>query len=76
MDYLTVKETGIKWGVSKRRVLVLCSQNRIPGTIKMAPLWLIPATAEKPADGFLRYLNATSCVIFCINKKRSVSAIP
>jgi hypothetical protein len=51
MEYLTVKETGIKWGLSKRRVLVLCSQNRIPGTIKMAPLWLIPSTAEKPADG-------------------------
>jgi len=50
MDYMTAKETGIKWGISKRRVLVLCKEGRVLGTIRIANIWLIPNDAEKPAD--------------------------
>ena len=50
MDYMTAKEAGIKWGISKRWVLVLCKQNRILGTIRMGNLWLIPKNSTKPVD--------------------------
>lgn len=50
MDYMTAKDTGVKWSISKRRVLVLCKEDRINGTIRIANLWLIPNDSEKPAD--------------------------
>lgn len=51
MEYMTLKETGEKWGVSARRVNYYCAAGRIPGAVKMATIWLIPKTAKKPADG-------------------------
>lgn len=51
MDYLTVKEAGEKWGISARMVNYHCSAGRIPGAVKKGNLWLVPASAEKPADG-------------------------
>ena len=51
MDYLTVKEAGEKWGISGRMVTYYCVDDRIKGAIKKGNLWLVPADAEKPADG-------------------------
>jgi len=51
MDYLTVKETGEKWGISGRRVTYYCVAGRIKGALKKGNLWLVPADAEKPKDG-------------------------
>ena len=42
MDYMTLKEASEKWGITPRR---------IPGAMKMATIWLIPKTAQKPMDG-------------------------
>ncbi len=50
MDYMTAKEAGNRWNISKRRVLVLCKQNRILGTIRVGNFWLIPNNAAKPVD--------------------------
>ena len=51
MDYMTLKEAAEKWGISERRVQILCSENRIPGVSKLGYMWLIPKNAEKPIDG-------------------------
>ena len=50
MDYMTLKEAAEKWSVSPRRVNYYCA-GRIPSAVKMAGVWLIPKTAEKPIDG-------------------------
>ena len=50
-DYMTVQEAATKWGISERRVQVLCRENRILGVSKLGYMWLIPKDAEKPADG-------------------------
>ena len=50
MDYMTLKEAGRKWNVTPRQVNYLCAAGRIPGAVKMAGVWLIPKTAEKPVD--------------------------
>ena len=50
MDYLSIKQTSEKWGVSTRRIQVLCSEERIPGATKIGSYWAIPADAEKPKD--------------------------
>ncbi len=53
MEYLTVKEIDEKWGISGRRVNLLCNEGRIEGAEKKGFMWLIPKDAEKPTD--LRY---------------------
>lgn len=50
MDYFTTIEISRVWGISSRRVAILCEQNRITGVIKKGKTWLIPENAEKPAD--------------------------
>ena len=40
-----------KWGLSGRRVAILCSEGRIDGVVKKGKTWLIPSDAEKPVDG-------------------------
>lgn len=49
-EYMTVKEAAAKWGISERRIQILCSENRIAGVIHLSRVWLIPKNAEKPAD--------------------------
>lgn len=51
MEYMSCPEAAKKWGISERRVQVLCRENRIPGVSKLGYMWLIPKDAEKPIDG-------------------------
>ena len=51
MDYITTKEAATNWGISDRRVLQYCNDDRIEGVIKIGNMWLIPKTAKKPIDG-------------------------
>lgn len=50
MEYLSIKQTAEKWDISVRRIQVLCTEDRIPGAIKIGSYWAIPADAEKPSD--------------------------
>lgn len=50
MDYLTTIEMSEKWGISARRIALLCKQGRIVGVVKKGKTWLIPKDAEKPED--------------------------
>lgn len=50
MEYLTTLEMSEKWGVSARRIALLCEQGRIKGVIKKGKTWLIPHNSEKPED--------------------------
>lgn len=49
--YMTVKEASAKWGISDRRIRVLCADGKIPGAYQEGRGWKIPADAQKPADG-------------------------
>lgn len=50
MDILTIKEASLMWGISIRRITVLCNEGRIAGAKKIAGAWLLPKDAQKPAD--------------------------
>ena len=50
-NFLNQSKTAEKWGVTPRRVNYYCAGGRIPGAVKMAGVWLLPKTAEKPIDG-------------------------
>lgn len=50
MEFLTTKQAAELWGISARRVALLCAQGRIPGTVKAGKTWLLPPGAQKPLD--------------------------
>lgn len=51
MEYIKVSAAAEKWGISARRVRILCAEDKIPGVIKKGKLYMIPENAEKPIDG-------------------------
>jgi len=62
MEYMTAKEAGEKWGISARRVMILCEQNRITGVHRLGRVWAIPKNTDKPADARIksgRYIRNT-----------------
>lgn len=50
MKYMSSKEASEKWGISDRRIRVLCNEGRIEGAIKIGRNWSIPFDANKPVD--------------------------
>jgi len=63
MDYISIAEAAEKWGISRRRVQVLCAQGRIQGIERLGKTWAIPAGARKPEDARLKrnkYCNEKS----------------
>ncbi len=49
--FVSVSEIAKRWGISDRRVRVLCESGVIPGATRRGKLWKIPADAVKPTDG-------------------------
>lgn len=54
MKYLSTFEVAEKWGLSARRVGILCSEGRIEGVQKAGKMWIIPDDAVKPADARIK----------------------
>jgi len=50
MEFLTTKQASELWGISQRRISILCEQRRIPGCQKAGRTWLLPIDAKKPED--------------------------
>ena len=49
--YMTVNQAAEKWGVSDRRVRILCAEGKIPGAVREGRIWKLPENAAKPEDG-------------------------
>lgn len=54
MKYMKVSQAAEKWGISTRRVRVLCAEGKIDNAIQNGKLYMIPENAEKPRDGRLK----------------------
>ena len=50
MDYITAQQAATKWGISDRRVRVLCAEGAIAGAVKQGKSYQIPRDAIKPTD--------------------------
>ena len=68
--FMTVKQAAEKWGISDRRIRVLCSEGKISGAYQEGRGWKIPADAEKPADG--RYRSKESILLRIDEKKKEL----
>lgn len=80
MGYLTAKQFSEKWGISERRVIKLCMENRINGAIKNGRRWSIPEDTLKPSDkrsGISKYIKTKKTVaIVNINKQIGEFLVP
>lgn len=63
MEYITIQEAAERWGITERRVQVLCSSGRLDGAIKFGRQWAIPSDLEKPDDARIKsgkYIKVSS----------------
>jgi len=79
-QYMTAAQAAKLWGISDRRVRVLCTEGKIPGAFKDGKSYKIPASATKPADGrekksVIRYLKWENEVVGTIDATNSVNFI-
>ncbi len=65
--YITVKQAAEKWGISDRRVRILCAEGKILGVTREGRSWMIPADAKKPEDGRFK---ATESLLTVIERKK------
>ena len=65
--YMTVKQASEKWGISDRRVRILCAEGKVSGAIREGRRWLIPVDTRKPADGRFK---ATESLLAAIDRKK------
>lgn len=70
--FITVKQAAEKWGISDRRIRVLCSEGKIPGAYRDGRNWKIPANAQKPVDG--RYKSGESLLLQIDRKKAELDS--
>ncbi|MBR5284101.1 MAG: Fic family protein, partial [Clostridia bacterium] len=68
--FMTVKQAAERWGISDRRVRILCTEGKIPGAYQEGRKWMIPSAAVKPADG--RYKSTLSLLEMIDQKKREL----
>lgn len=54
MEYISAMQAAEKWGITVKRVQVLCKANRIPGVNRVGHMWIIPFDAEKPLDARIK----------------------
>lgn len=70
--FMTVKQAAEKWGISDRRVRVLCSEGKIAGAYQEGRGWKIPTDASKPTDG--RYKSKESILLQIDCKKKELDS--
>lgn len=76
MGYLTAKQFSEKWGISERRIIKLCKEQRINGAVKNGMVWEIPEETLKPSDkrsSIYKYINMTNRILI-INVKEELMA--
>lgn len=59
MEFMSARETAAKQGISQRRVVVLCSEQRIKEATMVGNMLIIPSSAEKPIDARSTRYNRT-----------------
>lgn len=53
-NYLTIREMAEKWGISTRRLQILCKENRVEGAVIVGNMWFIPKDTAKPSDARIK----------------------
>lgn len=60
LNYISTQQAAAQWNISRRRVLTLCQEERIPNIMRVGNMWLIPGNAIKPEDNrHFRYIDSS-----------------
>ena len=54
VKFISTTEAGKRWGLSSRRVAILCTEGRIPNAQKIGNTWMLPEDSEKPVDARIK----------------------
>lgn len=73
IGYMTASEAAQKWNISHRRVITLCSENRISNVAMLGNMWIIPSDAEKPVDARKMIHKKSNNMIFKVTIEETVS---
>ena len=79
MEYMTTTQAAELWGISDRRVRILCAEGKIPNAVKIGKAYQIPAGIPKPADGRVkqseprRYLKWDNDIVGTIDDSNAVT---
>ena len=46
MEYIKVSKAAEQWGISPRRVRLLCAEGKVEGAIRKGKLYMIPEDAQ------------------------------
>lgn len=50
MEFKTANQCAKEWGISQRRVQILCAEGRVKGAFKIGDYWAIPSESPKPEN--------------------------
>lgn len=50
MNFVPSSVKAKEWGISQRRVAILCKEGRVPGAEVVGNRWFLPMDAAKPED--------------------------
>lgn len=70
MNYISAQEAATKWGISKRRVQILCASHRIENAIRVGNMWILPEDAEKPSDRRIKHKKESTLMTYKTNPIR------
>ena len=56
MKYLSIAQTAERWGISTRRIQILCGEGRVPGAIRIGTVWsaILKPTRKSPVMPWAR----------------------
>lgn len=72
MNYIKVSKAAEKWGISTRRVRLLCAEGKIDGVVRRGNLYMIPENAIKPID---RRRNKTNILLEIEHKRNKLAEL-
>ena len=61
-SYISVSQASAKWGITERRIQVLCREGRIDSAIRVGKVWMIPENTQKPNDARLKKVESNDSI--------------
>ena len=50
-ELMTTADAAVIWGITARRVQILCDNGKVKGAFHVGKTWIIPQNTQKPIDG-------------------------
>lgn len=70
MNYLSIKETAAKWGLSERTVRNYCNQGKIPDAFMTGKTWNVPETATRP-DRINKHIDTPTTLLEILKEEKA-----